>query len=102
MQQFPWESIIVVTYGAIFTAALGGVLALFRRMGRVEEAGRRVEAHTDRLDKSVEEMRSEVKQQGKDLHSAMTDLRVHMAEEGRNVERLEQLIKTALSSHQST
>lgn len=96
MQAFPWESIIVVTYGAVFTAGLAGVLALFRRMGRVEEAGRRVEEHADRLDRAVEEMRGEVKQQGKDLQAAMTDLRVHMAEEGRNVDRLETLIKTAL------
>jgi hypothetical protein len=100
MSEFPWESIIVVTYGAIFTAALGGVLALFRRMGRVEEAGRRVEGHADRLDKAVEEIRLEVKQQGKDLSAAMTDLRVHMAEEGRNVDRLETLIKDALVDRQ--
>ena len=96
MESFPWAGVIVVTYGAIFTAALGGVIALFRRMGKVEEAARRAEDHGARLDKVIDEIREDVKRQGAELTRAMTDLRVHMAEEGRNVDRLEKLIVQAL------
>lgn len=88
--------IIVVTYGALFTAAVTSVVALFRRMGGVEESSRRSADHIARLDRAVEEIRADLKQQGTNLSEAMTDLRVHMAEEGKNVERLERLITSAL------
>lgn len=96
MQEIPWEGLIVVTYGAIFGAGLTGVIALFRRMGRVESDTRRVTEAVERADKALEELRLDVKQQGIELTKAMADFRVHMAEEGRNVQRLETLILSAL------
>ena len=96
MQEVPWEGLIVVTYGAIFGAGLTGVVALFRRMGRVEHDTARLAESASRMDEALSEMRQEIKEQGKALTNAMTDFKVHMAEEGRNVQRLEALIVTAL------
>lgn len=96
MDSFPWEGLIVVTYGTIFGAALTGVIALFRRMGRVEADTRRVGEAAERADAALAELRDEVKEQGVQLRDAMTDFRVHMAEEAASVERLESLLVSVL------
>jgi len=96
MQAFPWEGLIVVTYGTIFGGAFAGVVALFRRMGRVEEDTRRVSEAAERADKAMGELRDDVKAQGVELQRAMTDFRVHMAEEAASVDRLERLLTAAL------
>ena len=96
MQEFPWAGIVVVTYGALFTAALTAVVALFRRMGRVEQDTARLSEAAQRADESLVELRKELKDHGKVLADAMTDFKVHMAEEAASVHRLETLIRSAL------
>lgn len=66
--------IVVATYVALLSLAIAGVAklyGLFHRMTRVEEG-------VDRLERKVD--------------SLSTDLRAHMADEGKNLEHLEQLI----------
>jgi hypothetical protein len=77
--------LIVTTYAVLLPSAIAAVIGLFRRLGKVE-------AKTERLDEIVREMRDDVRDQGKVLLVAMTDFRLHMQQEGENMDRLESLI----------
>lgn len=96
MDDFPWAGVIVVTYGGLFSAALAGVIALFRRMGNVERDTARLAESSQHVDDALAEMKQDVKEQGKALADAMTEFKVHMAEEAASVDRLERLIRSAL------
>jgi hypothetical protein len=78
--------LFITTYALVLPAALTAVTAVFRRLGSLE-------SQTKRLDEIAQETKDELRRQGQDLRSAMTDFRVHMAEESASVERLERLIK---------
>lgn len=56
-----------------------------------------VEATTERIDRVVETVRSDVVESKTAQASLATELRAHMADEGRSIERLEAAIRSALT-----
>lgn len=87
-----WQPFLVVTYSVLLTATIAGVLSQARRLRNVERQAERAAEHAARIESTVAEMRGDLKEQGRELHTAMTDFRVHMAEEAASVKRLEALI----------
>jgi hypothetical protein len=85
VDDFLSHPMFLVTYSAVLGIALVAVVGLFRRLAHLE-------ARAERLDEIVSEMREDLKHQGAELTKAMTEFRIHMAEEAASVERLETLI----------
>lgn len=76
--------IVVATYVALLGLLIGaikGVARLFHRVGKVEDG-------IDRVEEKVDDLSS--------------DLRQHMAEEGRNIDRLSLLITKAIAPKDET
>jgi len=72
----------------VAAAAIAGI-KMWARLGHVE-------ATTARIDRVVEMVRADVVE-SKTVQATLTaELRAHMAEEGRNIDRLEAVIRTAL------
>jgi fructoselysine-6-P-deglycase FrlB-like protein len=95
MEQLLSHPMVITTYAVVLPSAIAAVVALFRRLGKVE-------ARVERLDELMEEVRSAVKDQGDALVEALSDFRVHMAEEQANMKRLELTLSRLLQERAST
>jgi hypothetical protein len=56
-----------------------------------------VESTTERIDRVVETVRADVVESKTAQASLATELRAHMADEGRNIDRLEAVIRSTMS-----